>query len=131
MATIRIAGVSLPQHKRIEAALPHIYGIGFAVARKILTAIKLDPNKRTSDLSESEVNKLRDYIEANFRVEGVLRQEVLQNIKRLKEIGSYRGVRHIRGLPVHGQRTRTNSRTVRGNIRRTAGSGRKPSAEKT
>ena len=131
MATVRIAGVNLPQNKRIEAALPHIYGIGFPIARKILGAVKLDPNKRTSELSEAEVNKLRDYIEANFRVEGVLRQEVLQNIKRLKEIGSYRGVRHIRGLPVHGQRTRTNSRTVRGNIRRTAGSGRKPSAEKT
>lgn len=131
MATIRIAGVNLPPSKRIEAALPHIYGIGFPRSRKILSTVKIDPNKRTSDLSENEVEKLKEFIESNFKVEGSLRQEVLQNIKRMKEIAAYRGVRHARGLPVRGQRTRTNTRTVRGNVRRTAGSGRRPAAEKT
>lgn len=131
MATIRVAGVVLPQQKRIEAALPYIYGIGFPRARRILAAVKIDPSKRTAELTESEVSKLKEFIEGNFKVEGALKQEVLQNIKRLKEIGAYRGVRHIRGLPVRGQRTKTNSRTVRGNVRRTAGSGRRPSAEKT
>lgn len=131
MGTVRIAGISLPAHKRIEAALPIIYGVGFSRSRKILTAVKIDPNKRTADLTESEVNKLKDFIEGNFKVEGALRQEVSQNIKRQKEIGSYRGIRHIRGLPVRGQRTKTNSRTVRGNVRKTAGSGRKSASEKT
>lgn len=131
MATVRIAGVPLPSQKRIEASLPYIYGIGFSRARKVLGAVKIDPNKRTSELNESEVNKLKEYIEGNFKVEGALKQEVLQNIKRLKETGAYRGLRHIKGLPVRGQRTKTNSRTVRGNVRRTAGSGRRPAAEKT
>ena len=131
MAQIRVAGVGLPQQKRIEAALPFLYGIGFSRARKILEAVKIDANKRTSELTETEVNRLKEYIESNFKVEGALRQEIGQNIKRLKEIGAYRGVRHIRGLPVRGQRTRTNSRTVRGNVRKTAGSGRKSTAEKT
>lgn len=131
MATVRIAGVNLPAQKRIEATLPIIYGIGFSRSKKILQAVKVDPNKRTGELSEEEVSRLKEYIESNFKVEGALRQEVLQNIKRLKEIGAYRGVRHIRGLPVRGQRTKTNSRTVRGNVRKTAGSGRKSSAEKT
>ena len=131
MPTIRIAGVNLPPHKRIEAALPYIYGIGLQRAKKILSTAKIDPNKKTSDLSENEVEQLKEFIESNFKVEGALRQEILQNIKRLKEISAYRGIRHIRGLPVRGQRTRTNTRTVRGNVRRTAGSGRRPSAEKT
>lgn len=131
MATVRIAGINLPQNKRIEAALPYIYGIGFPRAKQILEAVKVDPNKRTSQLSEAEVNKLKEFIEGNFKVEGALRQEVFQNIKRLKEVGTIRGLRHIRGLPVRGQRTRTNSRTVRGNVRKTAGSGRRPTAEKT
>jgi len=131
MATIRIAGVNLPPQKRIEAALPYIYGIGFPRARKILNKVKIDPNKKTADLSENEVEKLKEFIENNFKVEGSLRQEILQNIKRLKEIAAYRGVRHSRGLPVRGQRTRTNTRTVRGNVRKTAGSGRRAAAEKT
>ena len=131
MPAVRIAGVNLPPQKRIEAALPLLYGIGFSRSKKILAAVKLDPNKRTADLTESEVGKLKDFIEGNFKVEGSLRQEVVQNIKRMKEIGSYRGTRHIKGLPVRGQRTRTNTRTVRGNVRRTAGSGRKSSSEKT
>lgn len=131
MAAVRIAGVTLPAQKRIEAALPYLYGIGWPRSRQILQAAKIDPNKRTSDLTEGEVEKLKEFIESHFKVEGGLRQEVLQNIKRLKEIGTYRGLRHIKGLPVRGQRTKTNSRTVRGNVRRTAGSGRRPSAEKT
>lgn len=127
----RIAGINLPNEKRIEASLPYIYGIGLSLSRKILAAVQVDPNKRTKDLTEAELNRLRDYIEKNFKVEGNLRQEVLMNIKRLKEIGCYRGTRHIKGLPVRGQRTRTNNRTRRGNVRRTAGSGKKPAAEKT
>ena len=111
--------------------MPYIYGVGFPLAKKILAATNVDPNKRTKDLSETEVNRIREYIEKNFKVEGELKQQVLLNIKRLKEVGSYRGLRHIRGLPVRGQRTKTNSRTRRGNVRKTAGSGRKTAAEKT
>ena len=131
MAAIRIAGITLPAQKRIEAALPILYGIGFSRGRKILAEVKIDPGKKTADLTETEVSRLKDYIEGNFKVEGQLRQEISQNIKRLKEIGSYRGVRHIRGMPVRGQRTKNNSRTVRGNVRKTAGSGRKSTSEKT
>ena len=127
----RIAGINIPNEKRIEASLPYIYGVGFPLAKKILAATNVDPNKRTKDLSETEVNRIREYIEKNFKVEGELKQQVLLNIKRLKEVGSYRGLRHIRGLPVRGQRTKTNSRTRRGNVRKTAGSGRKTAAEKT
>lgn len=127
----RIAGINIPNEKRIEAALPVIYGIGFSQSKKILVATGVDGNKRTKDLTEVELNRLRDFIEKNYKVEGELRQQVLLNIKRLKEIGSYRGIRHIRGLPVRGQRTKTNSRTRRGNVRKTAGSGRKSSSEKT
>jgi len=127
----RIAGVNLPNEKRIEASLPYIYGVGLSLSKKILNVAGIDPNKRTKDLTEAEVNKLRDYIEKNFKVEGQLRQQIMLNIKRLKEIGAYRGIRHIKGLPVRGQRTKTNSRTRRGNVRKTAGSGRKKSADKT
>ncbi len=127
----RLAGVNIPNEKRIEAALPYIYGIGWTLSKKILEATKVDPNKRTKDLTEAELARLRDFIEKNYKIEGALRQQVLLNIKRLKEINSYRGIRHMRGLPVRGQRTKTNSRTRHGNVRRTAGSGRKKSAEKT
>lgn len=127
----RIAGVNLPNEKRIEASLPYIYGIGWSLSKKILDDTKIDPNKRTKDLSEGELNKLRDYIEKSYKIEGALRQEIVLNIKRLKEMGAYRGIRHSRGLPVRGQRTKTNSRTRHGNVRKTAGSGRKKSAEKT
>lgn len=127
----RIAGVTIPNEKRIEASLRYIYGVGLTSSKKILAATKIDPNKRTKDLDETELNRLRDYIEKEMKTEGNLRQQVLVNIKLLKEIGSYRGIRHIRGLPVRGQRTKTNSRTRHGNVRRTAGSGRKKSAEKT
>jgi len=127
----RIAGINIPNEKRIEASLPYLYGIGLPLARKILAAVKIDPNKRTKDLTEEELNRIRDFIDKNYKVEGNLRQQVLLNIKRLKEIGAYRGIRHIRGLPVRGQRTKTNSRTRRGNVRKTAGSGRGKAAEKT
>ncbi|HEX5430158.1 MAG TPA: 30S ribosomal protein S13 [Patescibacteria group bacterium] len=131
MALVRIAGVTLPQQKRIEAALPYIYGVGLPASQRILAAAKVDPNKRTHELTEAEVAKIREFIEKNYTVEGALRQQVTGNIKLKKEIGSYQGLRHIRGLPVRGQRTKTNSRTRRGNVRKTAGSGRKTSAEKT
>jgi small subunit ribosomal protein S13 len=131
MALVRIAGVTLPQQKRIEAALPYIYGVGWPASKRILLAAKVDPNKRTNELTESEVAKIREFIEKNYTVEGALRQQVTGNIKLKKEIGSYQGLRHIRGLPVRGQRTKTNSRTRRGNVRKTAGSGRKSSSEKT
>jgi len=127
----RIAGINIPNEKRIEASLPYIYGIGLALSRKILATVGIDPNARTKDLSDAQINKLRDYIEKNYKVEGQLRQQIQLNIKRLKEIGAYRGIRHIRGLPVRGQRTKTNSRTRRGNVRKTAGSGRKKASDKT
>ncbi|MFH1111628.1 MAG: 30S ribosomal protein S13 [Patescibacteria group bacterium] len=127
----RIAGINLPNDKRIEIALTYIYGIGLTQSKKILTQANVDANIRTRDLSDSQVNKVRELIEIGYKVEGELKREILLNIKRLKEIGSYRGHRHSRGLPVRGQRTKTNSRTVRGNVRRTMGSGRKPSAQKT
>ncbi|MBI3115189.1 MAG: 30S ribosomal protein S13 [Candidatus Kerfeldbacteria bacterium] len=128
---IRIAGITLPPTKRIEFALTAIYGIGRAHALRILQEANVAIGRTTESLNEQEVNALRDIIEKRFRVEGELRREVLANIKRLKEIGAYRGVRHTRGLPVRGQRTKTNSRTVRGNVRRTMGSGRRAAAEKT
>lgn len=127
----RIAGVNIPNEKRIEASLPYIYGIGLSLSKFILKETKIDPNKRVKDLSEIELNKIRDFVEKRYKVEGELKQQILLNIKRLKEISAYRGIRHIRGLPVRGQRTKTNSRTRRGNVRKTAGSGRKKSAEKT
>ncbi len=128
---LRIAGVTIPENKKIVASLAYIYGIGQNLARKIVSVLKIDISKRTSELTEEEANKLRDYIEKNYKIEGALKREIQSNIKRLKEIGSYRGYRHSRGLPVRGQRTKTNSRTRRGNIRKTVGSGRKKSSEKT
>ncbi len=128
---IRISGVNLPNDKRVEIALTYIYGIGKVTSNLILSKTKIDPDTRVKDLTEDQGNLLRQVIEKEYRTEGNLRREVLTNIKRLKEIKAYRGLRHIKGLPVRGQRTKTNSRTVRGNVRRTAGSGRKPSAQKT
>lgn len=109
----RIAGVDLPNDKRIEAALPYIYGIGPTLAKKIIVSCNLNPDKRTKNLTEDEVNKLQREIE-KFKVEGDLRREVQGNIKRLQEIGAYRGLRHSKNLPARGQRTRTNARTKRG-----------------
>lgn len=128
---IRIAGVTLPPNKKIFVSLAYLYGIGPTLAKKILADLKINPDVRTKDLKEEEANKIREKVEKNYRVEGDLRREVLSNIKRLKEIGSYRGSRHHKGLPVRGQRTKTNSRTVRGNVRRTMGSGKRKAAEKT
>lgn len=131
MALVRISGVSLPQQKRIDAALPYIFGIGWPLSKKILEAVKIDASKRTSDLTDEEVARIREYIEKNYPVEGALRQQISNHVKMKKEIGSYQGLRHIKGLPVRGQRTKTNSRSRRGNVRRTAGSGRAKAAEKT
>lgn len=128
---IRIAGINLPPQKKIEIALTYLFGIGLTRAKKILTTLKINPDIHTKDLSEVEANKMREHIEKNYKVEGDLRREILANIKRLKEIGCFRGTRHSRGLPARGQRTKTNSRTVRGNVRRTMGSGKRKSAEKT
>ena len=127
----RIAGVSIPDNKRIVIALTYIYGVGLSRSKEVLEALKLNPDTRTKDLSESDVNKLKDYIEKNFTIEGELKHQKQMNIRRLKDIGCYRGIRHMRGLTVRGQRTRTNTRTVRGNVRKTAGSGRRKAAEKT
>ncbi|HAH04242.1 MAG: 30S ribosomal protein S13 [Parcubacteria group bacterium GW2011_GWA2_43_17] len=128
---VRIAGVTLPNEKRVEAALTAIYGIGFPKARKILKTANVNSDIRVKNLSEADVNKLREVVEKNNRVEGDLKREVLTNIKRLKEIKAYRGLRHEKKLPSRGQRTKTNSRTVRGNVRKTMGSGKKPTAQKT
>ncbi len=121
----RIAGVVLPQNKRIEIALTYIFGIGLARAQKIIKETGVNPDIRTKDLTIDDEKKLRDAVEKTYRVEGELRRERMVNIKRLKEIGSYRGSRHSKNLPSRGQRTKTNSRTVRGNVRRTMGSGKR------
>ena len=121
----RIIGIDIPENKRIEIALTYIYGLGLTSAKKILAVSGVDPNKRTKDLTEAEINGLKKAIEGNFKIEGDLRREIVSNIKRLKEIKCWRGMRHIKGLPVRGQKTRKNSRTVRGNVRKTVGSGRK------
>lgn len=126
----RIAGVNIPTNKQIQVALTYIYGIGQTRSKEILNLADVDPTKRTKDLSEGEVNKIRDTLKT-FTVEGDLRRETLTNIRRLSDIGSYRGTRHAKKLPARGQRTKTNSRTVRGNVRRTMGSGRKPTQQKT
>jgi small subunit ribosomal protein S13 len=117
----RIAGVNLPNQKRLEIGLTYIYGIGRSTAQKICTELGLDPNEKVRDLTDEEVTKLRGYIDSNLEVEGDLRRERSQAIKRLSEIGCYRGVRHRRGLPVHGQRTKTNARTRKGPKKTVAG----------
>jgi small subunit ribosomal protein S13 len=117
----RISGVDLPRDKKVEIGLTYIYGIGRVLARRILTATGVDPELRIRDLSDTDVNKLRQEIEKLYRVEGALRTEIAMNIKRLMDISSYRGVRHRRGLPVRGQRTHTNARTKKGPRRAIAG----------
>lgn len=121
---LRIAGVNLPDEKRIAVSLTYIYGVGPSTAEKILDELGISKDKRTKDLSDAEQNKIREHAEKKVRLEGELKHEIRSNIKRLKEVGCYRGVRHQRGLPVRGQRTKTNNRTVRGNVRKTMGSGR-------
>jgi small subunit ribosomal protein S13 len=125
----RIAGVDLPKEKRIEAALPYLFGIGPTLARKIIATCDIDANIRTKDLTEDQINKLQREIE-KYKVEGDLRREIQSNIKRLQEIGSYRGIRHSKNLPVRGQRTRVNARTKRGK-RVTIGTVRKDIVSKT
>jgi small subunit ribosomal protein S13 len=120
----RIAGVNLPNQKRLEIGLTYIYGIGQPTARQICAALGLDPNEKVRDLTDDEVNKLRGYIDGELQVEGDLRRERSQAIKRLSEIGCLRGIRHRRGLPVHGQRTKTNARTRKG-PKKTVGRGKK------
>ncbi|MDP3004508.1 MAG: 30S ribosomal protein S13 [Candidatus Azambacteria bacterium] len=127
----RIAGINIPENKKIIASLSYIYGIGQSLAKKIVLELKINPSKKASELTGEELNRLRDLIEKKYKIEGELKRIVQSNIKRLKEIGTYRGHRHSRGLPVRGQRTKTNSRTRRGNVRKTVGSGRKKSSEKT
>lgn len=126
----RIVGVNLPEGKRVEIGLTYIYGVGLTTARKILKETGIDPNIRVKDLTEGEINKIRESIEGKIKVEGDLRREVAADIRRLKEIGSYRGNRHSANLPVRGQRTKTNARTKRGK-KVTVGSGRKKTSEKT
>ncbi len=121
---VRIAGVNIPNDKRIEIALTYIHGIGRARSNKILADAKVNKDIRVKDLKETEVNMLREIVEKKYTVEGDLRRDVQSNIKRLREIGCYRGLRHAKHLPVRGQRTKTNSRTVRGNKRVTMGSGK-------
>jgi small subunit ribosomal protein S13 len=128
---IRIAGITLPNEKRVEISLTYIFGIGKTKASGILKLAKIDPSIRVKDLSDEQANKLRDLVEKQNKVEGDLKREIYSDIKRLKEIGCYRGIRHTKGLPVRGQRTKTNNRTVRHNIRKTATSGKKPAAQKT
>lgn len=126
----RIAGVNIPTDKRVEVALTYVFGIGNTSAKKILAVTKINPDTRVKDLTEAEVSALREEIEKNYQVEGDLSRLVSLNIKRLREINSYRGLRHKAGLPVRGQRTKTNARTKRGK-KVTVGSGRKKSAAKT
>ena len=127
----RIAGVNIPENKQIEIALTYVYGIGRSLSKKILAETGVNPLTKAAKLTPAEVNKLREAIEKTYKIEGDLRRERMMAIKRLKDIGAWRGLRHIKGLPVRGQRTKTNTRTVRGNVRKTVGSGRKPASEPT
>ncbi|MBI2013891.1 MAG: 30S ribosomal protein S13 [Candidatus Colwellbacteria bacterium] len=122
---MRLVGVNIPDNKKVKISLTYIYGIGYTSAGNILRSVKIDENKLAKDLTPEELNKIKEILEKNHKIEGELRQIVRQNIERLKDIKSYRGVRHMRRLPVRGQRTKTNSRTIRGNIRKTAGSGKR------
>ncbi|MEA3439650.1 MAG: 30S ribosomal protein S13 [Chloroflexota bacterium] len=126
----RIEGVDLPRNKRIEIGLTYIYGIGLPRSHEILSVTGVNPDTRVIDLTDSDITRLREYINQNFKVEGDLRREIQLNIKRLIEIGSYRGLRHRRGLPVRGQRTRTNARTRKGPKKTVAGRGRRRGATK-
>lgn len=117
----RIAGVDLPRDKRVEAALPYIYGIGWTISREIIAKTGINPDTRVKDLTEEEIARIREVIDRDYKVEGDLQREVQLNIKRLIEIGCYRGIRHRRGLPVRGQRTKTNARTRKGPRRTVAG----------
>ncbi len=122
---MRILGVNIPDNKRADIALSYVYGVGRFSAAEILKSTGIDPAKKAGDFTQEEVGKVQAHIDQNFKVEGELRQIVRQNVNQLKDMKSYRGVRHLHKLPVRGQRTKTNSRTVRGNVRKTAGSGKR------
>ena len=122
---MRILGINIPDNKRIEIALTYIFGIGRSASHAILTAAKVDLNKKTNELTAEEISRIQSFAEKTYRIEGELKQFIKHNIQRLKDLKTYRGVRHLRRLPARGQRTRTNSRTVRGNTRKTAGSGKR------
>jgi small subunit ribosomal protein S13 len=122
---MRISGIEIPDNKRVEIAITYIYGVGRTRADFILKSTGIDPSKRAKDLTGPEVNKIKEFVEKNYKIEGELRQVIKQNIGLLKDNKTYRGTRHMRGLPARGQRTKTNSRTVRGNVRKTAGSGKR------
>jgi small subunit ribosomal protein S13 len=122
---MRVIGINIPDNKRVDIALRYLYGVGPTRAREITRELRLDPAKRARELSAEEVNKIQLFVEKHYQVEGALRQAVRANISRLKDIKAYRGIRHARHLPVRGQRTKTNSRTARGNVRKTAGSGKR------
>ena len=128
---LRIAGVNIPEDKQIAFGLAYIYGIGLSLAKKILKDAQIEPQRRGKELNPEEVNRLKEIIEKKYRVEGELRRDKMMSIKRLKDIGCWRGIRHIKKLPVRGQRTKTNTRTIRGNVRKTMGSGRKPPSTPT
>ena len=125
----RIAGVNIPDQKKIKIALTYIYGIGRSLIERILAETDINLSRRASDLTTEEVNRLREIIEKKYETEGDLRRGLMINIKRLKDIGCWRGIRHIKGLPVRGQRTRVNTRTIRGNVRKTVGTGKKAPPE--
>jgi small subunit ribosomal protein S13 len=122
---MRLFGINIPDEKRVDISLTYVYGVGHTTSDRILAETKVDPAKRTKDLTPDEVNKIRGWIEKNCQIEGELRQVIRKNVQRLKELQTYRGSRHAKRLPVRGQRTKTNSRTVRGNVRKTAGSGKR------
>ena len=127
----RIAGVPIPDNKIISIALTYIYGIGPALSTKILDEAGIKPDVKAAMLKPEELNLIKDIMEKNYKIEGGLRREIMTHIKRLKDIGSWRGLRHMKKLPVRGQTTRTNMRTIKGNVRKTMGSGRKPAATPT
>ena len=127
----RILGVNIPDNKCIEVALTYVYGIGPSLSKKILKEAKIDERQKASALSPEELNKIREIVEKDYITEGELKREGMMNIRRLRDIGSWRGMRHAKRLPARGQQTRTTNRTVRGNVRKTMGSGKKPSATPT
>ena len=128
---LRIAGINIPENKQISVGLTYIYGVGPSLSKKILSEAKIEPFVKGKDLKSEEVNLLKQIIEKKYKVEGDLRREKMMSIKRLKDIGCWRGIRHIKKLPVRGQRTKTNTRTIRGNVRRTMGSGKRKAPEPT
>lgn len=127
----RLLGVTIPDNKHVVQALTAVYGIGLSLSADILKELKIDPAMKASKLTPEQINKIRDIIENKYETEGELRRKILVNIRRLKDIGSWRGARHTKNLPVRGQRTKTNSRTRRGNTRRTVGSGKRPASTPT